>query len=139
MLILDTNVLSEVLRPTPSAAVLEWLEAQPRAQLYTTTITQAEILYGIALLPKGARRQKLERATRAIFDEDFAEKVLVFDSRAAGSFAEIASHRKSIGKPISQLDAMIAGVARANSGRLVTRNGRDFSDCGIEVDNPWVP
>lgn len=137
MLILDTNVLSEILRPAPSSRVIEWLESQSRSQLFTTTITQAEILYGVALLPMSARRDKLAVATRAIFEEDFDEKVLPFDSRAADSYANIAAMRKSIGRPISQLDAMIAGIARANQARLVTRNGRDFADCGIDFINPW--
>jgi toxin FitB len=137
MLILDTNVLSEILRPAPSSGVIDWLESQSRSQLFTTTITQAEILYGVALLPKGARRDKLAVATRAIFDEDFDEKVLTFDSRAADFYATIAALRKSSGKPISQLDAMIAGIARAHRARLVTRNGRDFADCGIEIIDPW--
>ena len=137
MFVLDTNVISEILRPAPSSAVIEWLESKPRNQLFTTTITQAEILYGIALLPKSARRDKLAAATRAIFEEDFDEKVLSFDSRAAGLYATIAATRKLLGRPVSQLDAMIAGIAGAHQARLVTRNGRDFSDCGIEIIDPW--
>src|ERR1700743_3751521 len=136
MLMLDTSVLSELLRPVPNEVVLAWLEAQPRSQLFTTTITQAEILYGLALLPKSARRTKLEHAAVAIFDEDFEEKLLPFDSRAAGLYASIAAHRKSIGRPISQLDAMIAGITRSHQARLVTRNGPDFRSCGIEVIDP---
>jgi predicted nucleic acid-binding protein len=137
MLILDTNVLSEILRPAPSSGVIDWLESQSRSQLFTTTITQAEILYGVALLPKGARRDRLAVATRAIFEEDFDEKVLPFDSRAADIYANIAAVRKSSGKPISQLDAMIAGITRGHQARLVTRNGRDFADCGIDFVDPW--
>lgn len=137
MLILDTNVLSELLRPAPSAGVMEWLESQARSQLFTTTITQAEILYGVALLPKCVRQEKLTRATRAIFEQDFEEKVLPFDSRAADLYANIAAKRKSSGRPISQFDAMIAAITLAHQARLVTRNGRDFAGCDIEVVDPW--
>jgi toxin FitB len=137
MLILDTNVLSEILRPVPSSRVVEWLESQSRSQLFTTTITQAEILYGVALLPKGARRDKLAVATRAIFEEEFDEKVLPFDSRAADCYASIAASRKSLGRPVSQLNAMIAGISNAHQACLVTRNGRDFADCGIDLVDPW--
>ncbi len=137
MLILDTNVLSELLRPVPRAGVLQWLESQPRSQLFTTTITQAEIMYGVALLPKSARREKLTQATRGIFAEDFEEKILPFDSRAADLYAHIAAQRKSSGRPLSQFDAMIAAITLAHQARLVTRNGRDFAGCDIELVDPW--
>jgi toxin FitB len=137
MLILDTNVLSEILRREPSSRVIDWFESQTPGQLFTTTITQAEILYGIALLPESARREKLAKATRSIFDEDFEEKVLAFDSLAADFSASIAANRRSSGRPISQLDAMIAGIARSHQATLVTRNGRDFVNCGIDVIDPW--
>jgi hypothetical protein len=137
MLILDTNALSELLRPVPNAGVIAWLESQPRSQLFTTTITQAEILYGVALLPKSVRRENLTRATRAIFEEDFEGKVLPFDSPAADLYANIAAMRKSSGRPISQFDAMIAGITLAHQARLVTRNGRDFAECNIELIDPW--
>jgi predicted nucleic acid-binding protein len=137
MFILDTNVISETLRPAPSQAVLRWLEAQPRSQLFTTAITRAEILYGITRLPKSTRRGKLASATREIFDEEFEGKVLPFDSQAADCYAEIAALRRSTGRPISQMDAMIAGVARAHHAHLITRNGRDFEDCDIDLVDPW--
>jgi hypothetical protein len=139
MLILHTNVLSEILRPAPSETVLKWLEEQPRTQLFTTTITQAEILYGVALLPENSRRDKLALATRAIFEEDFDQRVISFDSRAADSYAVIAALRKSAGRPISQFDAMIAGITRSHQARLVTRNLRDFADCDIDLVDPWDP
>ena len=138
MLILDTNVLSEILRPTPDAAVLVWLEAQPRSQLFTTAITRAEILYGISLLSKGPRRQKLQTVARAIFDEDLEDKVLAFDGPAADQSAQIAARRTQAGKPISQLDAMIAAIAKAQQARLATRNIRDFVDCDIQIIDPWT-
>lgn len=105
MIILDTNVLSELLAPSPVPAVLAWLAAQPAPAVFTTAVTEAEILYGLALLPEGRRRQALEAAVRPIFAEDLAGRVLAFDSDAAKSYATIAAHRRAIGRPISQFDA----------------------------------
>jgi predicted nucleic acid-binding protein len=135
MIVLDTNVLSEALRPIPEARVMTWLANQPRAALFTTTVTRAEILYGIHLLPSGARRQSLWRATQAIFD--FSDLVIDFDSSAADAYADIAAVRKNAGRPISQFDAMIAAMARTKGATLATRNTRDFLDCGIELVDPW--
>jgi predicted nucleic acid-binding protein len=137
VLILDTNVLSEVLRPAPHDGVLAWLGAQPRSQVFTTAITRAEILFGVALLDKGSRRQKLLHASQAIFDEDLEGKVIAFDETAAGHYADIAVYRKQIGRPITQLDAMIAAIARTHQASIATRNVMDFFDCGIEVIDPW--
>lgn len=138
MFILDTNVLSELLKPVPEPLVLEWLESQPRSQVFTTAITEAEVAYGVALLPKSVHRQKLRDAAQAIFDEELADKVLSFDSRAARRYADIAASRRAAGRPISQLDAMIAGIVQAHQGHLVTRNVKDFVDCKIELVNPWA-
>lgn len=137
MFILDTNVLSELLKPLPDAAVVEWVEKQPRSQVFTTAITQAEIAYGLALLPKSAHRQKLSSAALAIFDEELADKVLPFDYRAASHYGDIAARRRAAGRPISQLDAMIASIVHAHQGSLATRNVKDFVDCEIAMINPW--
>jgi len=137
MVVLDTNVLSELLRPTPNTQVTQWIEKQPRSQLFTTAVTKAEILYGVNLLPKGQRHQTLMQAALAIFDEDLAERVLAFDSDAADLYAEIGARRKTAGRPISQFDAMIAAVARFHGAVLATRNVHDFDDCGVDVVNPW--
>lgn len=137
MIVLDTNVLSETLRPKPESRVLEWLDRQPRASLFTTTVTRGEILYGIRLLPDGKRRQKLWEVAQAIFAEDFAGQVIPFDSDAADAFAEISASRRAAGKPISQFDAMIAGMARSRGASVATRNVEDFEGCGIDVVNPW--
>lgn len=136
MIVLDSNVLSELLRPQPQATVLDWVAAQPRASLFTTTVTRAEILYGIALLPDGARKEGLRAAALAIFDEDLTGQVLSFDADAADAFAEIATARKAGGRPISQFDAMIAAMARSRGASLATRNVKDFVDCGITVLDP---
>jgi toxin FitB len=137
MIVLDTNVLSEALRPVPEPTVLDWLANQPRASLFTTTITRGEILYGIRLLADGKRRRGMWDAAKKIFDEDFARQVLSFDRDAADAYAEIAASRRMAGKPISQFDAMIVAMARSRGASLATRNVKDFEDCGVGVVNPW--
>ena len=137
MIILDTNVLSEVLRSTPDRRVLAWLKEQSPPSLFATTVTRGEILYGIRLLPDGKRRRALWDAARAIFNEDFAERVLSFDNDAADAYAEVGASRRAAGRPISQFDAMIAGVARSRGASLATRNAKDFESCGIDVVDPW--
>jgi predicted nucleic acid-binding protein len=138
MIVLDTNVLSEALRPVPEPSVLDWLAHQPRASLFTTAVTRGEILYGIRLLSDGKRRQGLWDAAGKIFDEDFAGHLLSFDSDAADMYAEIAASRRIAGKAISQFNAMIASMARSRGAFLATRNVKDFDNCGIEVVNPWT-
>jgi predicted nucleic acid-binding protein len=138
MIVLDTNVLSELLRPAPEARVLAWLEDQPPASLFTSAVTQGEILYGIRLLPDGQRRRKLWDAAVAIFNEDFAGRVLSFDGDAAGAYAEIGASRRAAGRPISQFDATIAAITRSRGASLATRNAKDFEGCGIDVVNPWA-
>jgi toxin FitB len=137
VIVLDTNVLSESLKPKPDEAVLAWMAAQPRASLFTTTVVEAEILYGVRLLPAGARKDALRAAVEAIFDQDLVGRVIAFDRDCADAFADIAATRKALGRPISQFDAMIAAAARSRGAVLATRNWRDFTDCGIDVVDPW--
>lgn len=137
MIVLDTNVLSEILRPAPDARPLSWLAAQPRSVLFTTTVTRAELLYGTQLLPDGHRKAVLLAAIQKIFSLDMAGQVLGFDNDAADQYAAIAAMRKKSGKPISQFDAMIAAMTQSRGARLATRNVKDFAGCGIEVINPW--
>jgi predicted nucleic acid-binding protein len=137
MIVLDTNVLSEALRPVPEPSVLDWLENQPRASLFITTVTRGEILYGIRLLADGKRRRGLWEAVKKIFDADFADQVLSFDSDAADMYADIAASRRTAGEPISQFDAMIVAMARSRGAGLATRNVKDFEDCGVDIINPW--
>ena len=138
MIVLDTNVLSEALRPSPDTSVLEWIAKQPRASLFTTTVTRGEMLYGIRLLSDGKRRRALCDAAVKIFSDDFAGQVLSFDNDAADMYAEIAASRRNAGKPISQFDAMIVAMARSRGASLATRNVKDFDDCGVDVVNPWA-
>ena len=137
MIVLDTNVVSEILRPKPNPHVLEWLEEQPPSSVFTTAVTQGEVLYGIRLLPDGQRRRKLWETAGAIFIEDFAGRVLSFDSDAAANYAEISASRRAAGRPISQFDATIAAITRSHGASLVTRNTKDFEGCGLDVVNPW--
>src|SRR6266571_160182 len=113
MIVLDTNVLSEMMKASPSAGVARWLAAQPATSLYTTAVTQAETLHGVMLLPAGRRRGAIEKAAEAMFDEDFAGRVLPFGSDAARLYARIAADRRRAGRPISHFDAQIAAIARS--------------------------
>ncbi len=137
MILLDTNVLSELMKAAPAASVSEWVATQPASRLYITAITQAEILYGIWLLPKGRRRERIAMAAGAMFDEDFSQRILAFNSAAATAYAEIAFVRRKVGRPISQFDAQIASIARSTGAALATRNVDDFEGCEIELINPW--
>jgi predicted nucleic acid-binding protein len=137
MILLDTTVISEVMRSQPDEFVRRWVKSQPPKELFTTAICEAEILYGMALLPDGRRRAALERSAAAIFGEDFAGRILPFDRAAARVFAEIAARRRAAGRPIATFDAQIAAIARSHSAAVATRNVADFSDCGIVVANPW--
>jgi predicted nucleic acid-binding protein len=105
--------------------------------MFTSTISQAEIHYGLAL-PESHRKDALLAAAHAMFDEDFAGRILAFDSDAALAYSDIAAARRLGGQPISQFDAQIAAVARSRGARLATRNLRDFTDCGIAVVDPWT-
>ena len=137
MIILDTNVLSELMRPKPSARVTAWITEQRATELFTTSITEAEIFYGIELLSRGTRREALLAAAEAMFAEDIGGRVLAFESEAARVFSKIATHRRRSGKPISHADAQIAAIAQLRAAKLATRNVADFRDCGIDVIDPW--
>lgn len=135
--VLDTSVLSELLRAAPDAAVRAWVAARPGDALFVTAATQAEMLLGARLLPAGRRRAALEAALHAMFAEDFARRVLPFDSAAVGDYVEIVARRRAAGRPISQFDAQIAAIARHRGCALATRNVADFDGCGLELIDPW--
>lgn len=137
MIVLDTNVISELMRPEPDAAVMAWIGEQPMAGVFTTTLTQAEIFYGLALLPEGRKREALLAAARPMFEADLAGRVLPFDTDAVAAYPDIAAGRRKSGQPISQIDAQIAAIVQSRGARLATRNVADFADCGITVVNPW--
>lgn len=137
MIILVTNVLSELMKAEPAARVVAWLASRHSPELYTTSITEAEIFYGIELLAKSKRRTALLAAAAGMFAEDFAGRVLSFDSDAARVFAVLAAERRAVGKPISQLDAQIAAIAHVQKATLATRNVGDFAGCGLDVVDPW--
>ncbi len=137
MFILDTNVLSELMEPDGTKEVVAWCDAVRRDDLFTTALNQAEILYGIAIKSKGHKREELIVLADAMFGEDFRGRILPFDERAAGHFADIPATRKKRGKPVGIIDAQIAGIARARGMAVVTRNAKDFQNCDIELVNPW--
>ena len=138
MNLLDTNILSEVMRPAPEPAVEQWLAAQPDASVFISAITEAELRYGAALLPSGKHRATLTAEIEGMLKEDFRGRILLFDSSAAQAFAILASERRQAAKPISQADAQIAAIARSRGAPLATRNAEDFDGYGIEVINPWT-
>ncbi len=138
MIVLDTNVLSEGLRPQPSAKVLRWMQSEPIAALFTTTITEAELLYGAALLPDGRRRRSLEAVIMQLLATQFAGRILPFDSPAAREFADIAATRRRSGRPIGEADGRIAAIARSRGAVLATRDVGDFVGCGVTLIDPWL-
>lgn len=135
--VLDTNVLSELLRASPDPAVVAWVAAQPLNSLFVSAVTQAEMLLGARLLPPGKRRRALEIALSTMFAEDFARRILAFDSAAVPDYVEVVYSRRLAGRPISQFDAQIAAIARHHRSRLATRNLGDFEGCGLELVDPW--
>jgi predicted nucleic acid-binding protein len=138
MILLDTNILSELMRPTPEHSVETWLADQPDASVFISAITEAELRYGVALLPAGKRRSALATVIEDMLGDDFAGRILPFDSAAAVAFANIAATRRQAGRPIAQADAQIAATARSRGAALATRNVSDFEECGIELVNPWM-
>jgi hypothetical protein len=138
VIVLDTNVLSEALKPAPSPTALRWLGAQEPLSVFTTTITQAEILYGVETLPLGKRRMRLLAAVETMFAREFDGRILPFDENAARAYAGIVASRDAAGRPISQFDAMIAAIVRSHHAAVATRNTSDFQHCGIDIINPWT-
>ncbi|WP_109745395.1 type II toxin-antitoxin system VapC family toxin [Salinispora vitiensis] len=136
MIVLDTNVVSELMRARPAPAVLAWLQQSSSAGLYTTAVTVAEIRYGIAQLPEGQRRESLHQAANEIFAA-FPRQVLPFDLAAAGAYADVVAGRERLGQPIDGFNAQIAAICRAQAATLATRNTKDFADTGIDVLDPW--
>lgn len=137
MIIVDTNVVSELLRPTPEPRVEAWLAAQDGLDIYLTAISEAELRYGVAIMDNGKRRDGLADAIDRILRDDMAGRVLPFDSAAAEAYATIAASRRAAGRPIAQADCQIAAIARARGATVATRNTADFEGCGVDLINPW--
>lgn len=138
MIILDTNVVSEPSQPRPSVAVLNWLAAQEPSEIFTTTVTEAELSYGRALLSPGKKRDALQEATRLFFEREIQNRVLPFDSAAAYQFGIIAASRTAAGRTIKVFDTQIAAIARAHGATIATRDVADFEYAGIKIINPWT-
>ena len=137
MIVIDTNVISELMRPQPDLRVAMWVQLQPASELYTTSVSEAELRHGIALLPTGKRRAQLVSTADEFFGAAFKGRVLAFDRAAAVEFSEISARRRKVGNPITPLDCQIAAIARSYDASVATRNVKDFADCGIGVINPW--
>jgi toxin FitB len=137
VILLDTNVISELMRPAPSGRVIDWLDRQPAEAIWLTSISVLEIRFGLELLDDGARRLRLEQAFDAVLAQDLAERVLTFDALAADCTARLAATARRPGQGMELRDAMIAGIALRHSARLATRNLRHFTGTGIELENPW--
>lgn len=138
MIVLDTNVLSELMRAQPDPAMLAWLDRQESHELMMTAVTVAELLYGIARLPEDRRKVGLHDAAHSMFEDEFAGRVLAFDEAAAVQYSTLVVAREAIGRPISMADAQIAAICRHQGAVLATRNGKDFEATGITVVNPWT-
>jgi predicted nucleic acid-binding protein len=139
VIILDTNVLSALMRATPDAVVIEWLDRQPAESVWITSITLFEARFGLALLPPGRRRQVLESAFDNLLKEDLENRVLDFDSAAAIAAASLAAVRQKSGRPVDMRDTQIAGIALSRHAALATRNVRHFVDLEISIVDPWAP
>ena len=138
MIVVDTNVVSELMKPAPNETVSRWAAGRPSSSLYISTITQAEILLGIELLPKGMRRSNLQSAAETMFEAVFAGRILPFDEDAARALPGIAVQRRRLGRPISQYDAQIAAIALSRGAQIATRDIADFAQCGVTVIDPWA-
>ncbi len=137
MTLLDTNIVSAVMAPSPPGAVIDWLNHAETATLYLSTITIAEICYGLWVLPDGKRRRSLEDRFHKFVAEGFEQRILVFDERAAELYPEVMGRRRAKARPLGSLDGQIAAIARANELAVATRNVRDFEECGLVVINPF--
>lgn len=137
MIILDTNVLSALMRSTPEPAVVDWLDRQPGDSVWITSITVFEARFGLALLPKGRRRLTLEQAFESVLRDDLANRILEFDAPAAVSAAQLAAERPRKGAVVDLRDTLIAGIALARRATIATRNTRHFDGLDVPVVDPW--
>jgi len=137
MILLDTNVVSELMRPKPEPSVVAWLADQSATNVFLSVITEAELRYGVAILPAGRRRNQIAASVEDMLQKDFARRILPFDSEAAHIYAAIGACRRVAGLPISHADCQMAAIARCRGAAIATRNVGHFEHCGIKVINPW--
>ena len=137
MIVVDTNVLSEVMKPVADRQVAVWLRRQPVDRIHITAITKAELLYGLALMPDGKRKEALAQTIQIFFAERVTNPILGFTDRDALPYAKISARRRKLGRPVKELDGQIAAIALSHGFAVATRNVRDFEHCGVEVINPW--
>lgn len=137
MVLLDTNVISELFRPAPEPKVVAWVRRLPGVELFTTAVTRGELLFGLYCMPDGRRKADLLQKLARLFEQELAGHILAYDGEAADAHAEIAATRRAQGRPLNMPDAMIAGIVRSRGATLATRNVRDFEDCGIALVDPW--
>jgi len=137
MIVLDTNVVSELMRAQPEQYMQTWLDAQVSGDLFLTAVSVAEILCGIARLPDGKRKRQMLETTETMFREDFQERLLPFDECSAAYYANVVTCRQSMGRPISMADAQIAAICLQHRAVLATRNLKDFEALGLDLINPW--
>jgi predicted nucleic acid-binding protein len=137
VIVLDTNVVSELMRREPADAVVEWVDDQPADEMWLTVVTLAELLYDIGRLPDGRQKTDLAMALDAMIVEDFDHRVAAFDEPAAAHYADIVVVRERAGRPISVADAQIAAICRSHGASLATRNVDDFADTRVVIANPW--
>jgi predicted nucleic acid-binding protein len=139
MIVLDTNVISELMHPRGEPRVVAWVDQLPGGDVFLTAVTTAELRYGIARLPDGRRKADLAARVQRTLDEDFAGRILSFDDGAAAHYADIVTHRERRGSVISMADAQIAAICRHHRAGLATRNTKDFADTGVDLFDPWQP
>jgi len=137
MILIDTNIISEIMSQSPSTNVLNWVNNQDSVSLYVSTITLAEINYGLMIMSDGQRKKMLTERFRFFITKAFEQRILVFNEDAALQYAEVMGHRKEVGRPMSVPDGQIAAIARSNNLKMATRNSRDFDECGLILINPF--
>lgn len=138
MIVLDTNVVSELTRPGPDPVVLAWLSAQEPTDVFLSAVSEAELRYGLAIMPEGRRRNELAATVEDLIEGEFAGRLLPFDSFAAQAYATIAADRRAAGRPIAPFDGQIAAIARSRGASVATRDSGGFEGTGVDVIDPWA-
>ena len=137
MIVLDTNVVSELLRPEPDPNVRTWFDSQDDGEMFLTAVTEAELRFGVEIMPEGQRRERKMGAVESILSLGFQNRILPFDHGAAWEYAKVAAGLRAVGRPAHQYDGLIAAIARSHNAEMATRNVKHFEGCGLQVINPW--